>query len=263
MRIIFSIFLFLRITFFLFAQNVPTPARRAFTDIFPGLSSTVTAASFSNAGYVRTYGRVQQSALVGSGAIAPHIINTVMNENPRFLVESIMVVPHITGEYSLLNVYNALGRIRGLRGRLYHSHTRNQEVPLFEEATRIQSARSNTPVNDPPSATSIPSSETIYIRLKDNNFGNSFYRGDMALESRGLRYTLTNNKSLMYLLVPVIGEGKFITQLYVEPISEGILIYALAGADVSDFVSSRIDMPSAIGKRLAVIIGWLAEGITR
>jgi uncharacterized protein YqgC (DUF456 family) len=68
---------------------------------------------------------------------------------------------------------------------------------------------------------------------------------------------------MTYFLVPVIKEGKFVTQFYIEPITEGILIYALAGADVSDFISSKIDMKSAISKRLAVIIGWIAEGITK
>jgi hypothetical protein len=61
----------------------------------------------------------------------------------------------------------------------------------------------------------------------------------------------------------VIKEEKFIAQLYFELIQEGILIYSIAGADVSDFVSSRIDMSSAISKRLAVIIAWVAEGITK
>jgi hypothetical protein len=135
-------------------------------------------------------------------------------------------------------------------------------VPLFEEVTRIESPRKNTPIADPPPASRIPASETIYMRLKDANFGNSFYRGDITLFQRGLRYSLTNNKNISYYFIPVIKEERFTVQLYFEVISEGILIYSLAGADVSDFVSSKIDMPSAINKRLAVIISWVAEGIT-
>jgi hypothetical protein len=85
----------------------------------------------------------------------------------------------------------------------------------------------------------------------------------MVLDQRGLRYSLSNNKSLTYFLIPVIKEEKFTAQLYFEPIQEGILIYGLAGADVSNFVSSRIDMASAISKRLAVIISWVADEITK
>ena len=173
-----------------------------------------------------------------------------------------MVIPDKAGKYSLLTVYNALGKVRALKGRLYHSFTRNEYVPLFEDATRIESAPKNTPIADPAPASSIPPSETIYMRFKDVNFGNTYYRGDIALSQYGLRYSLSNNKNMTYFLVPVIKEGKFNAQLYFEPISEGILIYGLAGADVSDFVSSKIDMTSAISKRLAVIIGWVEEGIT-
>ena len=74
---------------------------------------------------------------------------------------------------------------------------------------------------------------------------------------------MTNNRVITYLLMPVIREGNFTAQLYFEPILEGMLIYGLAGADVSNFVSSRISMTSAIDKRLAVIIGWVSDGIRR
>ena len=117
-------------------------------------------------------------------------------------------------------------------------------------------------MNDPAPVLKIPVSETIYMRLNDVNFGQTFYRGEIVQFGQGLRYSLTNNKNLTYFLVPVIKEEKFVAQMYFEPIAEGILIYSLAGADVSDFVSSKIDMVSAINKRLAVIIGWVSEGIT-
>ena len=254
--------------FFLYAALFPLPAQtasaqqRTFADIFPALSPAVRETVFTARGYSKSY-KTSFSDIAGStrSAIEPHIINAVLNKRPGFLVESILVIPCATDEHSLLNAYNALGKIQGLKGRLYHSHTRGEDVPLFEEVTRIESEKRNVPVNDPPPAARIPSSEIVYMRLKDVNFGNSFYRGDLTLERRGLRYSLSNFKNLTYFLIPVIKEERFIAQLYFEPISEGILIYALAGADVSDFISSRIDMPSAISKRLAVIIDWIAEGI--
>jgi hypothetical protein len=176
-------------------------------------------------------------------------------------VESLLVVPLENRKINLLDVYNALGNIRGLKGRLYRSHTRDEEVPLFEDATRLESAGKANPIPDPGPASRLPDSETIYIRLKDVNFGNSHYRGDMSLDEFGLRYRLSNNKNLTYLFIPVIREEKFTAQLYFEIIEEGVLVYSIAGADVSGFVSSRINMPSAISKRLAVIISWVADGI--
>jgi hypothetical protein len=247
------------------AQTGPLPGKRSFNEIFPGIAPSVRQAVFSNEGYSKPSVNIPRSSLVGgvSGSgIDPQIIESVFAKKPGFLVESINVVPGAEGGYSLLDVYNALGNIRGLKGRLYHSASRNEKVALFEDVTRIESPKKNTPVADPPPAARIPPSETIYMRLKDANFGNSFYRGDIALFQRGLRYSLTNYKNITYFFITVIKEEMFTVQFYFEVISEGVLIYSLAGADVSDFVSSRIDMPSAINKRLAVIISWAAEGIT-
>jgi len=262
MRYLFAGSLLLLILSSLAAQNVPT-AQRSFDHIFPGISSNVREAAFSKEGYYRSTENIQRSALIGSGqsAIDPQIIETVFSIQPGFLVESILVVPGKSDEYSLLDVYNALGKIRGLKGRRYHSFTRNEYVPLFEDVTRIGSAQKNNPVPDPAPASNIPPSETIYMRLKDVNFGNTYYRGDMTLVQHGLRYSLSNAKNMTYIFITVIKEEKFKVQLYFETIAEGVLIYALAGADVSEFVSSRVDMPSAINKRLAVIIGWVAEGL--
>jgi hypothetical protein len=237
---------------------------RALSDIFPNLSQDIRNAALGSEGYLRASQRAAGYQIIGNSrncSLDPQIVNNVLAGNPGYLVESIIVISGNPGFASLLDVYNALGNIQGLSGRLYNSHTRNQEVPLFEEATRVLSERRITAIPDPPPARILPRSETVYIRLKDANFGNTYYRGEMALIQNGLRYTLTNFKSLSYFLVPVIREGKFIAQLYFEPIQEGILIYSIAGADVPEIFASRISMDSAISKRLAVITAWAAEGI--
>jgi hypothetical protein len=247
-----------------FSQNV-----RSFRDIFPVLPPEIREEAFSSDGYNKSSEKQStnpaypvQNVRAMESALDPGIIVKILDKNPGFLVESILVIPVTQGEYTLLDVYNALGRVRNLKGRVYHSHTRNEYVPLFEDVTRIESARKNNPIADPAPASRIPSSETVYMRLKDVNFGNTYYRGDMSFVQRGLDYTLTNYKNITYYLVPVIKEEKFIAQFYIETITEGILIYSLAGADVSNFISSKIDMPSAISKRLAVIINWITDGIT-
>jgi hypothetical protein len=236
---------------------------RSFDAIFPGLPGNIRSAALSDGGYIGT--SVKATGLksitgFGTAKIDQQIAGAVLSKQPGFLVESLLVIK--TRNTSLLSVYNALGNIRGLKGRLYSSHSRSKDIPLFEDATRLESEKKNVPIPDPRPAGSLPSSETVYIRLKDVNFGNSYYRGEVKMAQYGLRYSLSNYKNMSYLFVPVIKEEKFNVQLYFEPIQEGILIYSIAGADVSDFVSSRIDMPSAISKRLAVIIAWVAEGIT-
>ena len=255
MRIIYLILMF-SIGLPVFSQT------RSFNQIFPGLSPQVREAAFSREGYYRTHNSTQTSVLIGSGrnSVDPQLIQILSRTRPGFMVESIIVIP---GRYTILDAYNALGRTRSLAGRMYHSHRQNDLVPLFEEVTRIESERRNTVIADPPPASSVPSSETFFLRLKDVNFGNSFYRGEIARSGNGMRYSLTNFRNLTYMMVPVIREEKFSAQLYFEPIAEGMLVYGLAGADVSDFVSSRINMPSAIHKRLAVIMSWVTDGITR
>jgi hypothetical protein len=262
MRLKFIVFFYFCSLLQLGAQAASPPEKRSFNEIFPGLAPAVRQAVFADEGYSKSAENTLRSSLIGSSSgIDPQIIESVFVKKPGFLVESIKVISGAQDGYSLLDVYNALGNIRGLKGRLYNSFTRNERVPLFEDVTRIESPRKNTAIADPPPASRIPPSETIYMRLKDANFGNSYYRGDITLFNRGLRYNLTNNKNISYFFITVIKEERFTMQLYFEVIPEGVLIYSLAGADVSDFVSSRIDMASAINKRLSVIISWVAEGI--
>jgi hypothetical protein len=240
---------------------------RTFDDIFPDVGQKIRVSALGGGyGYVSfTWKSGGFDLLIGSSktsGIAAIVSDTVLERKPGFIIESISVISGENVKADLLDVYNALGNIRGLKGRLYNSYTRNQAVPLFEDATRIKSEKQTTEIPDPAPAKSVPENEIMYIKLKDVNFGNSYYKGEMTLIQNGLCYSMTNFKSLTYFLFPVIKEGKFIAKLYFEPISEGILIYSIAGADISDFVASKIDMDSAIAKRLAVITSWAADGIS-
>jgi hypothetical protein len=189
------------------------------------------------------------------------IAGPVSSRNPSFVIESLRVIPYARPSLGLLHVYNALGRISRLKGRLYHSATRDRDIPLFEDATRITSSTRTQAVGDPPPAVRVPPSETVYLRLKDVNFGNSYYQADIHSGRQGLLYSLSNFRSLSYGIIPVIRENRFMAQLYIEPLPDGFLIYSVAAAQVSDFIASRIHIPSAIEKRLAVIIDWLIDGL--
>jgi len=259
-KIFFFILIYLSFIINIYSQP------RSFNGIFPNINQEIRNAALSSEGFVKAGQRTRGFQIIGNSGscgLDPQIVNNVLAVNPGYLVESIIIIPGNPGFVNLLNVYNALGNIRGLSGRLYNSATRHQEIPLFEDATRVLSDKRTTPIPDPPPAQILPRNETIYIRLKDANFGNSYYRGEMALIQNGLRYTLSNFKSLSYFLIPIIREGKFIAQLYFEPIEEGILIYGIAGADVPEIFASRIHMNSAISKRLAVITSWAADGIRK
>jgi hypothetical protein len=240
---------------------------RSFDAIFSGLPAGIRTVVFSEDGYFASSVNTSGLKIISTDPAAvkygldSRISDIVLDKKPGFLIESLLVIPEAPNKVTLLDIYNTLGNIRDLKGRLYFSETRGKNIPLFEDATRLESEKKHTPIPDPPPDSVVPRTETVFIRLKDVNFGNSYYRGDIAVDNYGIRYCLSNNRNLNYLFIPVIKEGKFTAQLYIEPIQEGVLIYSIAGADVSDFISSKIDIPSAISKRLAVIISWVTEGI--
>jgi hypothetical protein len=257
--------IFFIILFNLFCAFFASAQLRAFNDIFPNMSKNERSEAFGDDGFVKTNTKKNGFDIIGGNTVGidPDILKKVLDMDPGYLVESISIIPEKPEDVTLLDIYNALGKIRNLKGKLYSSFTRKQLVPLFEEATRITSEKNTASIPDPPPSAALPQEETAFLKLKDINFGNSYYRAEVKLYKNGLCYTLTNFKSLSYLFVPIIKEGNFIALLYFEPIKEGVLIYGFAGVNISDFFASKISVNSAISKRLGVIASWAADGIQK
>ena len=232
------------ILFFLSVGNLFAQLR-SFNQIFPNIAAEARTAAFTQDGHVSYYQQAARDSLLGGTAsgIPSQITNNILNKNPGYIIESINVFNCDSANLTMLDIYNAIGNVRGLRGRLYHSVTRGETIPLFEDATRIVSQSQTSAIPDPAPARTLPSSaETVYIRLKDANFGNTFYRGEVSIVQNGLSYSLTNFRAMTYFLISVIRAERFTAQLYIEPIREGILIYSIAGVDISDFAANRIDV---------------------
>ncbi|MDR2500855.1 MAG: hypothetical protein LBD37_07245 [Treponema sp.] len=236
---------------------------RSFQTLFPDYDETKRAAVFSQNGLLETSSNAKALKLLPAFLAPKNIAGPVLSRSPSFLIESLIVIPAQPRPADVTAIYNALRRARDLKGRLYPSFSRNKEVPLFEDATQVAGEKNTTPIPDPPRASRAPASDAVFMKLKDVNFGNSYYRLDIAAGSYGLVCGLTNFRTLSYTVIPVIRERKFVAQLYIESLAEGLLVYSLAGADVSDFIASKIDMPSAIRKRIEVIIGWIIDGIAK
>lgn len=236
---------------------------RSFDQLFPGLSEEQKNEIFSETGLIHSPKKDETLELIPAAGSGIDISGTVMKTKPSYLAESLLVVPYSTKVLDKLDAYNALGKIQDLKGRVYHSFTRKAEIPLFEDATRLESAKKTNPIPDPRPASVLPSSETVYLRLKDVNFGNSYYRADVSASVYGVTYSLTNFKSLSYLFFTVMKEEKFNAILYLEPLTEGMLVYSVAGADASDFIAKKVDIPSAISKRLEVFIGWVSDNLKK
>jgi hypothetical protein len=234
---------------------------RTFSELFPDMDDESRAAVFSRGGQTITQERSIALRLLSPALADLDLESEIRTRNPVVLVESLLVVPRGARPVTLLDIYNALGNVRDLKGREYHSYTKNRNVPLFEDATRISDPRRREAVPDPAPASVLPARDTVYMNLRDNNFGACYYRADFSAHGQGALYSLANFRTIYYIVVPVIREDKFFAHFYIEPIAEGTLVYCLAGADVSDFVAGKVDMPSAIEKRALVIQGWVAAGL--
>jgi hypothetical protein len=238
----------------------PVLEARSFDELFPALGGEKSRV-LSEGGIIRSVKDREELVLGPSAASGIDILSPVLKRNPNYLAESLLLIPYGTRRPNLEDLYHSLSKVRDLKGRLYHSATRDENVPLFEDATRVGGLNRSSPLPDPEGGGMMPPSERVYIRLKDTNFGNTFYKADISKHSGGILYSLSNTKTINYLLFPVMKEDKFAAQLYLEALDEGVLVYSIAGTEVSDFIASRISIPSAVRKRLEVFIAWVSDGI--
>jgi len=249
-------------TFFFPASiTAETNYLRSFDELFPSLGESRKKEAFSEEGTIRSVKKNEALEFLPASGSGIDLYRTVMRSNPTYLAESLLVIPYQGIVFTRLDAYNALGKISDLKGRLYHSHTRDAYVPLFQEATRLENEKSSKAVQDPLPTQELPNTETVFIRLKDVNFGNTYYRTDMSVTPFGLTYKITNTKNINYLLFTVLKEEKFCSILYIEPLIDGMLVYSMATADASDFISNMIDIPSAISKRLLVFLSWIRDNL--
>jgi hypothetical protein len=256
--------------------SLAAQARRPFDALFPGLDQGIKAQAFSvpassepQSGEEKGYSRCVTNpadlaiarspvSLLFSGPFA----DRVAAGDFSYISENLLVVPYAEGRTTtLLDVYNSLQKVRGMKDVKYHSFTRKKWVPLFEEASRINGPDSLKPLPDPTRLPAIPDAETLFVKLKDINLGNTIYRSELVNTGRALLYTITNHKASTLFFVTVMKRERFVSRVYLEPIEEGVLVYCVACIELSGFVERMIDVPSALKKRLDVLIEWALAGL--
>jgi hypothetical protein len=239
---------------FLFSQIRP------FTEVFPSASVEQRHAAFSAEGYLYTGHRTENLTLMPRTGERIRVEKSSLGPNPGFFVEALRIVPR--KNISLLRIYNALQKIQGLKGKTYYSETSKRHIPLFPDAVRIEGPKNlRSFLPDPPPAQVLPTGEIFYVRLTDTRFGNCYYEISLTVNQQGILYKISNFKNVTYGPIPVMKEKTFTALLYIEPVEEGLALYCLAGAEVSDFIAKFVDIPSALNKRLDVFIAWLLDGI--
>jgi hypothetical protein len=227
--------------------------------MFPTIGEEQRNAAFSVRGYLYS-GAMENITLLPETSGNIVLTKASLGKNPGFCAEALRITS--SRGVSLLRIYNALEKIQGLKGRVYHSATRDRYIPLFEDAVRIegpQKIRSFLP--DPPPALVVSAQETMYVRLTDVNFGHCYYEISLKSSRQGILCTIRNFKTVTFGPIPVMREHTLTALLYLEPIEEGLAVYCLAGAEVSDFIAKHVNIPSALSKRMDVIIDWILDGI--
>jgi hypothetical protein len=237
-----------------------------FNSIFPNIPADTEKAAFSEAGYSNTMelaaDKTYTFTLSPPENSGREIIKRICEKEPRYIIESLMVIPYTNNKIiTSVDIYNALGKTKNLQGRMYNSHVRGRYVPLFEYVSRINNLHDKNPIGDPPPTTLIPVHEEIYFRVKDINFGNCYYKSELSFTSPSISYYLRNIEDISFYLFTVIKKENLNIYFYIEPIDEGLLLYAITGIEAEKFAASYVSIPSAAKKRFDVIKGWIVDNI--
>ncbi|HOX31122.1 MAG TPA: hypothetical protein PLB91_02255 [Spirochaetales bacterium] len=196
-------------------------------------------------------------SLVPAGEAGAALRKALEGRRYSFLVETLALVAEgIPEGEGKLGLFNAMTSFRELSGLTYRSHSRGEGAVLFDEATRISDLKKAAPLPDE-ALVALPEAAEYLVRLKDANFGTSYYRVGIDSRLPGLLFSMVNAKPLSVFLVTVAGEGEFFSLFYVERVEEGLLVYGLSGAKVGGFAAKRVDLPSAVRKRAAALRTWI------
>lgn len=239
---------------------------RNFDEIFPGTGAAIKEAAFSGGGYYNPLSlhadKTYSFTILPSENSGIGIVENFRARQPEYIIENLIILPYRGNKtITVLDIYNAILNIKKLQGRKYYSFTRKKEVPLFESVTRINNLKQKKAVSDPPAAAAVPERDDVYIRVKDINFGNCYYKSEFYAHRASVLYTLRNAEDISLLFITVIKENNIDVQFYIEPINEGVLVYGLSAIVIERFAASSVDVPSAAKKRLELVKGWIEDGI--
>ena len=239
--------------------EVPTFETRSFDAIFPDFSRRQRIMAMGNTGLRHSFLKDESPSLIPNPDLEIDLLGSIMKKNPSHLIEALVLVPYGEKEFDLLDIYNALGRIEKIKD--YPAVVNGNDLYIFTESTRIEGVRNRKAVPDPAPAVTLPFSQTMYLRLKEINFGNLFIRADVSISIYGITYSMTNFTDVRYYLVPIMKAEKFITIIYLEPVKEGVLIYSMTGFYLPGFIADRVNLTSNINRRIAIFINWITDGL--
>ena len=241
--------------------QVPSFETRYFDEIFPNFSRSQKRFIMSDTGLRNAFEKDEPPTLVPDPNSGVNLLSKVMAKKPSHLIEALVVVPYKKRELDMLDVYNALGRIRNIQDHVIT--LREKEYKIFTDTTRLESAQVRKPIPDPPPANTLPYTETMYLRFVDYSMGDFYLRGEISVNLYGITYSLTNFRDVSYSIFKIMKAEKFIAIIYLEHIKEGILIYSMSGLYIPGFVANRINLTTSMNYRITILTNWIIEGLRR
>jgi len=239
--------------------EVPGFESRSFNDIFPGLSLGQKSIAMNGRGLRHSFEKDGFPALVPNPYSGINLLDGVAAKKPSHIIEALIVVPYNSRELDFLDIYNALRKIKNIQ-----NHTvsvRGNEVKVFADTTRLESAQKRRPVPDPPPSGTLPCSETMYLRFVDQYMGDLYIRGEVSIGLYGITYSLSNFRDVSYSIFRIMKAESFSAVIYLEPVKEGILVYSVSGFYIPGFIARRVNLTPSMNNRITVLVNWITEGL--
>jgi len=233
---------------------------RSFDAVFPGYSKYDKEDIMDEYGIRSSFDRKGSPSIMPAPNSGISLYDQVMKRKPSHVVEALVVIPYITRELDLLDVYNSLGRITHIKDQIL-TYASGRTLSVFKDTTRLDNSVNRRAVPDPAPSNRLPYSETMYIRFTDTYIGNLFLRGNITQSLYGLTYDLTNFRDVSFSIFKIMKSERISIILYIEPVKEGILIYAMSGFFLPDFILEKLNLTVNINNRITVLLNWIVEGL--
>jgi len=240
-------------------EAVPFEGLRFFDEIFPGLSEFQKELVMGSSGIKNAFEKDGSPMMTPAYDSGVNLVDSVMKRKPSHIVEALVVIPYGERELDLLDIYNALGKIKNIQNQQVMVNKVNTNT--FTETTRLDNAKNRKPVSDPPPSDTLPFSETLYLKLVDKFIGDLYVRGEIQASLFGITYDMTNFRDVTYFIFSVMKAERFTAIIYVEPVKEGVLIYGMSGMYLPGFIAKKVNITPNMNRRINILISWITEGL--
>ena len=209
-------------------------------------------------------GNLYVPATTGAGEIR----RLERNLNPEVMVEALYRIPYPDGfnpeeENILDSLYELSHRVSSINGVKYFSVRRKKYAVLFTDVYAVSDPVSGKKIDDP-----VPGSadyhDTLYLHMKENAMGSSYYR--IEYDKREGMFTIKMvNESNLGFIVSVVNPSDMNIVLQVIPCSDSILVYGYCGVVLQndDLVNFLLDPYYAFYRRMTAMETWLYNNLHR